>query len=92
MLITKYISVFSPDAGKYGPEIWTPYLNTFHALSNAEILITFFSHPIKNLKIPDSKEVKPFAEKISHLILKAIFKCITRKYQIRIAINHVTDL
>ena len=26
------ISVFSPNAGKYGPEI-TPYLDTFHAVS-----------------------------------------------------------
>ena len=28
-----YLSVFSPDAGKYGPEI-TPYLDTFHAVVN----------------------------------------------------------
>ena len=28
---TKYLSVFSPNAGKYGPEI-TPYLDTFHAV------------------------------------------------------------
>ena len=27
---TSYLSVFSPNAGKYGPEI-TPYLDTFHA-------------------------------------------------------------
>ena len=27
---TKYLSVFSPNAGKYGPEI-TPYLDTSHA-------------------------------------------------------------
>ena len=26
-----YFSVFSPNTGKYGPEI-TPYLDTFHAL------------------------------------------------------------
>ena len=26
-----YLSVFSPDAGKYGPEI-TPHLDTFHAV------------------------------------------------------------
>ena len=26
-----YLSVFSPNTGKYGPEI-TPYLNTFHAV------------------------------------------------------------
>ena len=28
---TKYLSVFSPKAGKYGPEI-TPYLDTFHTV------------------------------------------------------------
>ena len=28
---TPYLSVFSPNAGKYGPEK-TPYLDTFHAL------------------------------------------------------------
>ena len=28
----KYLSVFSPNAGKYGPEI-TPYLDTFQAVS-----------------------------------------------------------
>ena len=26
---TSYLSVFSPNAGRYGPEI-TPYLDTFH--------------------------------------------------------------
>ena len=29
---TKYLSVFSPNAGKYGPEI-IPYLDTFHAVN-----------------------------------------------------------
>ena len=29
---TKYLSVFSPNTGKYGPEK-TPYLDTFHAVS-----------------------------------------------------------
>ena len=29
--LTEYISVFSPNAGKYGPEK-TPYLDTFHAV------------------------------------------------------------
>ena len=28
----KYLSVFSPNAGKYGPEK-TPYLNTFHVVN-----------------------------------------------------------
>ena len=29
---TPYLSIFSPNAGKYGPEK-TPYLNTFHAVN-----------------------------------------------------------
>ena len=29
---TPYVSVFSTNTGKYGPEI-TPYFDTFHALS-----------------------------------------------------------
>ena len=29
--LTMYLSLFSPNAGKYGPEI-TPYLDTFHAV------------------------------------------------------------
>ena len=28
---TEYLSVFSPNAGKYGPEK-TPYLDTFHVV------------------------------------------------------------
>ena len=30
-LNTEFVSVFSPNAGKYGPEK-TPYLDTFHAV------------------------------------------------------------
>ena len=30
-LYSDYLSVFSPNTGKYGPEI-TPYLDTFHAV------------------------------------------------------------
>ena len=29
---TKYLSIFSPNAGKYGPKM-TPYLDTFHAVN-----------------------------------------------------------
>ena len=29
--LKNYLSVFSPNTGKYGPEI-TPYLDTFHAV------------------------------------------------------------
>ena len=32
---TDYTSVFSPNTGKYGPEI-TPYLSTFHVVSTAQ--------------------------------------------------------
>ena len=30
--LNKYLSIFSPNAGKYGPEI-TPYFDTFHAVT-----------------------------------------------------------
>ena len=32
---TEYLSVFSPNTGKYGPEI-TPYLDNFHAVAYAK--------------------------------------------------------
>ena len=32
---TSYLSVFNPNAGKYGPEK-TPYLNTFHAVQKIQ--------------------------------------------------------
>ena len=39
---TKYLSVFSPNAGKYGPEK-TPYLDTFHTvLLSAIFEIVFY--------------------------------------------------
>ena len=41
---------------------------------NAEILNTFFSNAIKNLKIPEDQETDPFANNISHPMLKAILK------------------
>ena len=40
---------------------------------NGENLNTFCLNTVKNLKIPDCEEVIPFAEKLSHPILKAIF-------------------
>ena len=39
-----------------------------------EVLYTFFTNAIKNLKILEYEEVKAFPEKMSHPILKAIFK------------------
>ena len=35
---TPYLSVFSPKAGKYGPEL-TPYLDTFHAVYELDTFI-----------------------------------------------------
>ena len=32
----QYLSVFSPNAGKYGPEK-TPYLDTFYAVNSCSI-------------------------------------------------------
>ena len=34
--VTPYLSVFSPNAGKYGPEK-TPYLVTFHAVTKIRL-------------------------------------------------------
>ena len=34
---SKYLSVVSPNARKYGPEI-TPHLDTFHALTRSRIM------------------------------------------------------
>ena len=39
-----YLPVFSPIAGKYGPEI-TPYMDTFHAVYvNGQITVVDISH------------------------------------------------
>ena len=35
-----YLPVFSPNTGKYGPEI-TPYLNTFHRVMKLQNLVIF---------------------------------------------------
>ena len=35
---TQYLSIFSPNAGKYGPELRiSPYLDTFHAAARCEM-------------------------------------------------------
>ena len=39
-----YLSVFSPNAGKYGPEK-TPYLDSFHAVEFIIITIRFQINP-----------------------------------------------
>ena len=55
---------------------------------NKGILNTSFSNPVTNLKMWDFLEVNLFAEKTSHLMLKAIFKY---KYPSFIAINIVNN-
>ena len=42
--------------------------------SNAEILNWFFSNAVKNLKIPEFKDINPLAESIMHPVFKAILK------------------
>ena len=39
--------------------------------SNAEILNSFFSNAVKNLKIPEFNEINPLAENIPHPVFKA---------------------
>ena len=41
--------VFSPNAGKYGPEK-TPYLDTFHAVKGKVIYLLFVYSWLKNIK------------------------------------------
>ena len=41
---------------------------------NAEIINTFFSNAVKNLKIPEYQETDSLANNISHPIFKAILK------------------
>ena len=47
---TKYLSVFSLNAGKYGPEK-TPYLDTFHAVTRILKFIMFHSDNINSAKM-----------------------------------------
>ena len=42
--------------------------------SNAEFLNVFFSNAVKNPKISEFSDLNPQAERISHLIFKAILK------------------
>ena len=42
--------------------------------SNAEILNSFFSNAVKNLKIPEFNDINPLAENIPHPAFKAILK------------------
>ena len=54
-------------------------IKVLHMLKKTEIFNTFFSNTVKYLRIPERKEVNPFADKLSHPILKSIFK-INSKY------------
>ena len=54
-----HVSVFSPSAGKYGPEK-TPYLDTFHAVDEREAL--------HSLKYDDQIIIKP-ADKGSAVVV-----------------------
>ena len=42
---------------------------------NVELLNSFFSNALKNLKIPEFSDSNPLAENIPHPIFKAILKC-----------------
>ena len=55
------------------------------------LALAAISNLVKNLKIPEFEEVNLFAEKISHLVLKAIFQFLTLKYPSIIAITHLTN-
>ena len=63
---TKYLFVFSSNAGKYGPEK-TPYLSTFHT-------VTFFSNIVIKLKIEGYSNCEPLTINISDSVLKCILK------------------
>ena len=53
-VFTLYLSVFTLNAGKYGPEI-TPYLGTFHAVRTSELLVIFVqSNPVNPDKFVSS--------------------------------------
>ena len=41
-----YFPVFSPNTGKYGPKK-TPYLDTFHAVTNFSCQVKLVYHPIR---------------------------------------------
>ena len=47
---TPYVSVFSPNAEKYGPEK-TPYFDTFHAVDVFKILVAFLKSSKTLLKL-----------------------------------------
>ena len=48
----EYLSVFSPNAGKYGPEK-TPYLDTFHAVFIIQLRVHIFK--LDDIKSTENK-------------------------------------
>ena len=63
-----YLSVFSPHAGKYGPEI-TPYLDTFHAVSLFKDVVIFIQTIISFVL---SRKIKNEDLNLSAALLNAI--------------------
>ena len=67
---TSYLSVFSPNAGKYGPEK-TPYLDTFHAmklcvLQSCDHIINTLKNEEINAKCISTYDLSPFYTKLPH--------------------------
>ena len=54
-----------------------------------EILNTFFSNTFEKLRMPQCEEVNSFADKLSNLILKVIFKY-SKNLRI-VAVNNVSN-
>ena len=84
-----YFPVFSPNTGKYGPEI-TPYLNTFHAV-HAKMVennrIFFSVSPYWTLGFSRKDNIKFSEENLQlpdQLLFKLINKC-TRTINCRLA-------
>ena len=74
---TKYFSVFSPNAGKYGPEK-TPYLDTFHAVFTSgvgpDILMKIVAFAkIRNTITTKSTPISPSPETMRKLCLSVKF-------------------
>ena len=73
---TSHLSVFSPNAGKYGPEI-TPYLDTFHAVIHfknknnnqkyEENVLTSWSYRCVNLKLNYQGIIQPLCNSYQHM-------------------------
>ena len=82
-----YFPVFSPNTGKYGPDI-TPYLDTFHAVSNHQIIISTH-HPVAELI------VKHYHEQYLHVgreqILPFIRSIFVQKRHILAEVNTINN-